>query len=186
MRENNLIELGDLVVVNKKTYEIYDFCTKETAEEVLKATEHSAADNIKGYDTLIRDYPDRADYWESCKRKYTDAKYAVMTYKEFLRQQQNYLTSGPIAEITREQYEQALNVLLPYRYCTHNGITMFCFREMYTGSFTTQYAKAGDKYYSAMVDVTDTSTWIAARISKIMDNDIRRTEERESEYEFEQ
>ena len=47
-------------------------------------------------------------------------------------------------------------------WCTVEGVEMFCMSEMWTGTYTTQYAhdhRTG-KYYSKMVDVTDRDTWI--------------------------
>jgi hypothetical protein len=74
------------------------------------------------------------------------------------------MVSGEVKEITREDFYEALDCLPPLKWCTKSNVEMFCMREMYTGTYTTQYAKKDGKYYSAMVDVTDENTWIHNRL----------------------
>lgn len=173
----------DYCIVNTKTYDVYGFYPKEIAEDMLvKAKEH-AAKEIKDYDKLIADYPDRTKYWQECKNAYVDALYEIMTYKEFILRRKERLTSAPIREITKEEYIRCFNVMLPLKYCIHNGMEMFCMREMYTGPFTTQYLKSGDKYYAAMVDVTDKDTWIPARLERMKETEPQVDEEEEIYYD---
>lgn len=70
------------------------------------------------------------------------------------------MLSGGVKETTEEIFSEMLNVLPPLYWCTIDGVEMFCMSEMYTGTFTNQYARVGEKYYTAMVDITDQSTWI--------------------------
>ena len=70
-----------------------------------------------------------------------------------------------IKEVTEEQFNDALDVLPPLKWCTIDGIEMFCISEMTDGTYTAQYARTPDgKYYCATVDVMDKSTWINNRI----------------------
>ena len=71
-----------------------------------------------------------------------------------------------IKEVTEEQFNAALDVLPPLKWCTIDGIEMFCISEMTDGTYTTQYAhnEHNGKYYCATVDVMDKSTWINNRI----------------------
>ena len=64
-------------------------------------------------------------------------------------------------EITEETFEDMLNVLPPIKWCTIDGIEMFCMSEMLTGFYTSQYIhdKGTNKYYHKIVDVTDKATW---------------------------
>ena len=59
--------------------------------------------------------------------------------------------------------------LMYYRHCIGvNGVEMFCMSEMYSDTYTTQYAydhRTG-KYYCKMVDSEDTSTWIHTLLRK--------------------
>lgn len=146
---------NELVVVNVNGGFgwIYDFCTAETAAETI-AEAQKFAENYPQTVTALNgdDEPEKA------------AKYEVMTYAEFLRRQRAAMLDGEVTEITVEKYEDMLGVLPPLHYTTINGVTMFCMCEMLTGTYTTQYAKAGGRYYMATVDAADKSTWIYNRL----------------------
>lgn len=159
---------NDLVVVdvNGGYGHVYDFCTEENSAEVVAKAQKKAAEQVATYESHIKNYPDRADYWRRCQAQYKNAKYEVMTFDEYLKRQKMAMTSGEVTETTAEQFNDALNCLPPLHWCTIAGVEMFCMREMYTGSYTTQYAKVGDKYYTAMVDVFDQKTWIHNRLEK--------------------
>jgi hypothetical protein len=158
----------ELVVVNVNGgyASVYTFCDADGALEAIERAQKSAAETVATYESHIKNYPDRADYWRSCKAQYENAKYEVMTFDEFLNRQKKAMVSGEVTETTAERFEEMLNVLPPLKWCTIAGVEMFCMREMYTGTYTNQYARIGDKYYTAMVDVTDTSTWIHNRLKK--------------------
>lgn len=163
--KNNNIEYV-IVNINGDFANVYDFCTPETAQgKIDKATEN-AQKEVKDYNGLITNYPDRADYWESCKKQYETAKYEMMTFDEFLKRQKKVMLSGEVTEVTKEDFYDALNILPPLKFCTRSNMEMFCMREMYTATYTTQYAYnlVNGKYYSAMVDATDETTWIYNRL----------------------
>ena len=162
MNNNELV----VVDVNGGFGNIYTFCDADGALEAIEKAQKSAAENIATYESHIKNYPNQADYWRSCIAEYEKAKYEVMTFGEFLERQKKAMVSGEVTETTEEQFEYALNVLPPLKWCTIAGVEMFCMSEMYTGTYTNQYARIGDKYYTAMVDVTDTSTWIHERLKK--------------------
>ena len=83
-----------------------------------------------------------------------------MTWDDFQAGQKRHLLNGELKEITKKEWEEMLNVLPPLMWCTIDGVNMFCMSEMYTGTFTTQYARYNEKYYCKMVDSADKSTWI--------------------------
>lgn len=155
-----------IVDVNGGYSSVYDFCTPETAQEIIDKATAKAIQQCIDYDNLIEKYPDRESYWKSCKKQYEKAQYEMMTFEEYLARQKKTMVSGEISEVTKEDFENALNCLPPIKWCTRNNIEMFCMREMYTGTYTTQYAfnLVNSKYYSAMVDVTDEKTWINNRL----------------------
>lgn len=155
-----------VVDVNGGYASVWTFCDADNALEAIERAQKSAAETVATYESHIKNYPDRADYWRSCKAKYENAKYEVMTFDEFLKRQKVAITSGEVTETTAEQFDEMLNILPPLKWCTIDGVEMFCMCEMYTGTFTNQYARIGDKYYTAMVDVTDKSTWIHERLKK--------------------
>jgi hypothetical protein len=88
--------------------------------------------------------------------------YEVTTFENFYKKQREYFLNLPLREIDEEEFDEALNVLPPLKWCTRNNIEMFCCSEMYSGSFTEQYAhnKTNNIYYSKMVDCRDSETWI--------------------------
>ena len=154
--------MTDYVVVNVNgNYGyVYSFCKPEEAAETIAAAEKYAADNIARYEFC------GIDCLEAEAKRLKSAKFELLTFDEFLRRQRLEMLSGPVEEIDAETYEDMLGVLPPLHYVTINGVTMFCMSEMYTGTYTTQYAKAGGHYYSAMVDAADKSTWIHNRLAK--------------------
>lgn len=153
-----------IVNVNGGYANVYDFCTPETAQEIIDRATTKAIEQCISYDELIKNYPDRAEYWQNCKKEYLAAKYEMMTFEEYLSRQKKTMVSGEVSEVTEENYNDSLNCLPPLKWCSRDGFELFCMREMYTGTYTTQYAKKDGKYYSAMVDVTDENTWINNRL----------------------
>lgn len=104
---------------------------------------------------------DKNELLEDAKKYYKNDELVFMEFESFLNfQKEQLMKNATITEVTKENYTDALNVLPPIKYCTIDGVTMFCMCEMYTGSFTTQYAKVGDKYFTKLVDITDKETWI--------------------------
>ena len=94
-------------------------------------------------------------------------EYKVITWNEYeALKRKRYIDDGEIKEVTEEQFNDALDVLPPLKWCTIDGIEMFCISEMTDGTYTSQYAhdKHNGKYYCATVDVMDKSTWINNRI----------------------
>lgn len=163
--ENKKIN-DELVIVNVNGgfASVWNFCDANNALEELKQAQKSAADNVATYESYIKNYPDRADYWKRCKAEYENAKYEIMTFDEFLKRQKIAMTGGEVVETTEAQFDEMLNILPPLKWCNIDGVEMFCMREMYTGTYTNQYARIGDRYYTAMVDVTDKETWIHNRL----------------------
>lgn len=160
MNNNELV----VVNVNGGFTNVWNFCDADNALEEIARAEKSAAETVATYESHIKNFPDRKEYWESCKAEYENAKYEVMTFDEFLARQKISMVSGSVTETTEENYLEMLNVLPPMKWCTIDGVEMFCMCEMYTGTYTNQYAKIGNKFYTAMVDVTDQSTWIHNRL----------------------
>lgn len=153
--------MTDMVIVEMHTINIYDWVKDgETEEQALERAKEFYKKDLALVQSHLQTYGER---WQSRVDEYTkklEAGCKVMTFDEFMELQKKHLINGKLTEITENDYNEALNVLPPLYWTTINGVEMFCMREMYTGSFTTQYAKLGDKYYCTMVDVTDKSTWI--------------------------
>ena len=91
-----------------------------------------------------------------------------MTYGEWLNFERERLLAPEMVEITKQDYEDALNVLPPRNWHTRNNIEEFCSREMYSGTYTTQYAfqLVTGRYFTKMVDCADSSTWLSTILAQ--------------------
>lgn len=154
-------KMTDYVVVNVNgNYGyVYSFCKPEEAAETIAAAEKYAADNIARYEFC------GIDCLEAEAKRLKAAKFELITFDEFLRRQRLAMLSGPVEETTAEKYEDALCVLPPLHYVTINGVTMFCLGELLTGTYARQYAKIGNRFYTAVVDTKDKTTWLHNRLS---------------------
>lgn len=161
-----MINNNELVVVNVHGdyTSIWTFCDAENALEEIARAQKDTERSILLCENNLKNYPGQADYWEKRIAEYKAAKYEVMTFGEFLDRQKKSMISGGVTETTEENYYEMLNVLPPLKWCTIDGVEMFCMSEMYTGTYTNQYARIDKKFYTAMVDITDQSTWIHNRL----------------------
>ena len=154
-----------LVIVNKVDYTIPFtlICYGENIQEELNRGNKYYKENYKNVLETSKKYSNI--YSEEDIQKYKDkaeTRCEIMLYSEFEKFKRDNILSKPLKEITENKYNEMLNVLPPLHYVTRNGITMFCMCEMYTESYTNQYAydSKNNKYYTKLVDVKDESTWI--------------------------
>lgn len=163
-----MLNNNDLCVIaypgEGKKPEIYTFCTPETAEEAKQKAynyynQHAEDCGIFA-DTDARD----PDYWRAQAEAHANKRdtIQVVSFDDFMKIERAILLAGEPEETTEEQFEEMLDVLPPAAWCTIDGVEMFCMSEMYTGSYTTQYAhdRETNKFYCKMVDILDRTTWI--------------------------
>lgn len=149
----------DILAVDIKHLSTYDFLQDgETEEELLNRANEYKQRDIDTWSKNCKEYP--CEQFEQYLKVALNKEYRVMSWNEFEQLQRNSYINQPLKETTEECFEDALNVLPPLKWCTIDGVEMFCMSEMYTGTYTSQYAKYNGKYYIKMVDVTDKSTWI--------------------------
>lgn len=152
-----------LLVADLNTLSVWTMAkTPEEAEEGLQRAIENQKHGIETYTSYIVDYPDNADYWKKQLAVTTKKKYKIMEYDYFKGEERKKLLKGKPKKTTKEKFWEMLEVLPPIKWCTIDGVEMFCMSEMWTGSYTSQYAhdKKTDKYYTKMVDCLDKSTWI--------------------------
>jgi len=153
----------ELVVADVKQNTVFNFVPEgqDGTEILFRANEYTQR-NIKAYQSHIVNYPNNKEYWESCLKREYDTTWEIMTFEEYQKRQKENLLAAPMREITAEKFEEMLDILPPIKWCTINGVEMFCISEMYTGTYTDQYAhdKKTNKYYTKLVDCLDKSTWI--------------------------
>lgn len=158
----------DILAVDIKHCSAYGFLQDgETKDQLLQRANDSKAQDIASWTKNIEQYPDVEDFKNYLKSAH-EKEYVIMTWEEFKQFQKSFLLIGELTEITAEIFDDMLNVLPPLHWTEHNGVEMFCMSEMYTGTYTNQYAhdKRTGKYYTKMVDSSNRSTWICELLKK--------------------
>lgn len=150
-----------IVNVSSHVPQIHTYCQPEEAEEAKKKAEAYARECAARCRQNAALYPQCAGQLQSAE-EYDRARYEIMTWEQFSKLEREALLGDPIQRVTEEDFNDALDVLPPLRWETHNGVNEFCMSEMWTGTYTTQYAHVlgTDEYYCKMVDCRDRSTWI--------------------------
>lgn len=141
---------------------IYDFTeTLEQADAVLQKAIARTLESVATWEHHAKYYPDPNRFFVHLEHEKSKL-WSIMTYGEFKIYERKKLLAEPMHEITEETFNDQLNVLPPIKWCTINGVEMFCMSEMFTGFYTSQYAhdKRTGKFYSKLVDLTDKATWI--------------------------
>lgn len=134
----------------------------ESPEEAVEEAFAKAHEDAERYAEYKKRYPENAEYWQKQIDECKNADYRAMRSSDFSRIQRQKFLRQPLHEVTAEDYEEMLDVLPPIHYVEINGVSEFCMMEMFTGTFTNQYAhdKKTGKYYQKLVDVADRDTWI--------------------------
>ncbi|MDF2950565.1 MAG: hypothetical protein K0S18_148 [Anaerocolumna sp.] len=154
----------DFVIVEMASIKVYDFLINgESVAEAEARGNKYYQDELKLVTSHLENYG--GEYWENQVKAITkkvESGCKLMTYEQFKEAERKHLLDGELTEVTADQFEDSLNVLPPICWTTHNNVEMFCMSEMYTGSYTSQYAhdKRTGKYYTKLVDCKDRSTWI--------------------------
>lgn len=149
----------NILAVDTKHMSVYDFLRDGETEQELQSRANTYRQNdIESWDKNRRQYP--CEIYENYYKSALEKEYKVMTWDEYEKLQKDFYLDRPLVETTEEHFEDMLNCLPPLKWCTIDGIEMFCMSEMYTGVYTSQYARYKDNYYTKLVDITDRSTWI--------------------------
>jgi len=94
-------------------------------------------------------------------KKSDDHPYIVASFGVMMRMERKHLLK-PATSITESHWWEMLEVLPPMHW--RQGIVeTFMMSEFWTGNYTQQYGRFGDKYISKMIDVKDDSTWITIK-----------------------
>jgi len=88
--------------------------------------------------------------------------YQIMTYAEYKAAERAFYLCDPAEEITEEKFIERLEVLPPQQWIHAGGFESFLMSEHWSGPYTSQYARHGQRYYTKMVDATDKGTWMTA------------------------
>lgn len=91
-------------------------------------------------------------------------QYEVMNYEDYKVAEKRFYLDRPDSEITKEKFHEMLNVLPPKHWTNSGGFESFLMIEHYSGPFTEQYFRRGDRYFVRLVDATDKTTWAAREV----------------------
>lgn len=162
--------MKEICIVNTESMTIWNFCTEETAAQEIERANVSNLADIARYKELLN-HPANNDgkftRWLA-QAEAKQGKFVPMTYEEFKAAEREKLLAYPLHEITEERFYEMLDVLPPLHWTRIDGVEIFCMSEMFTGTFSDQYAhdhRTG-KYYCKLVDVCDRSTWIHNLLTK--------------------
>lgn len=152
-------------IVNLHNCECFTSCNFEDVDkEIIRAKDFYQKD-VERYKQLLEEAPNMSELWsrelETCQHILASGFEAV-TWEEYeKRQREKWLSKEP-KEITREDYDYALNVLPPKKWIQNERFSMFFIGECTTMTFYGQYLydKVSGKYYTALTDICDESTWL--------------------------
>lgn len=154
-------------VVNTTTVSLWGMEREsKPIEEVLKDAEERKAEDIRIYNSHIKNYPENKEMWQKRLEETLCTNNQIMKYGDYLELERKHCLDGELQQITEKEWEEHLNILPPIKWCTINGVTMFCMSEFLRGTYTTQYASYNGSYYCKTVDAFDEATWIYNLLKK--------------------
>lgn len=151
--------MKDLLIVSSDC-RIFTLCNPGEEAAAIQKAIISNNEEIETYKSHLIIWPDRSEYWQQMLNEHINRTFSVMTWDEFYRFKRNHYLTGEVTEISLDDYDNALCILPPLKWCQRDGVEEFLMSEFYTDSFTTQYAIKNGKYYKAMVDAMDERTWL--------------------------
>lgn len=153
------------LIVNLYDNECFTVSFDGNIEECITRAKASYEEDVKTYERNLVEVPNMADHWQKelsrCKSVLA-AGFEAITFDEYeKRQREKWLSKEP-KEITREEYDYALNVLPPKEWIQNDRYSMFFIGECTTMTFYGQYLydKVSGKYFYALTDICDRSTWL--------------------------
>lgn len=157
--------MENLFVINKADFECFTMCDESNKVETLERARQFYERDKETYKSHLVNYPKMADEWQRQLDKVTKILimgFCAVTWEEYKELQRKKWLSKVPTEITREDYDYALNVLPPKKWYNNERYSMFFIGECTTMTFYGQYLydKVSGKYYTALTDILDESTWL--------------------------
>lgn len=159
------MDKNERLIVNLSDFESFTICKIEDVDEEINRAREFYQKDAESYKKLLINDPNMSDYWqfhiEACK-DILKAGFKAVTWEEYLKLQRDKWLSKEPKEITREDFENALEVLPPKNWIQNERYSMFFIGECTTMTFFGQYLydKVSGKYYTALTDIYDESTWL--------------------------
>lgn len=157
--------MEDLIIINNAFVESFTSCKEdEVSANIERAKEFYERDKSL-YESHLVNYPDMADHWQTQldkTKKILEAGFRAVTWEEYEKLQREKWLSKEPKEITRDEFDYALNVLPPKCWIQNERYSMFFIGECTTMTYYGQYLydKVSGKYYTALTDICDKSTWL--------------------------
>lgn len=168
----------NLFITTNAFNECFTVCKPENAEtEIRRALDFYKRD-LKTYKSHLVNYPDNKENWKreiDRLERILSEGIVALNWDEFYQRQCDQWLSKEAEEITEEQWDYALNVLPPVNWHGDEKYSTFFMSERMTMTFTSQYYhdKVNNRYYTALVDELDESTWIDKLLCHESNGDIR-------------
>lgn len=159
------MEANDRFIVNLFNNESFTLCKIDEVDASIKRAQEFYANDVETYKHHLIYFPNMSDHWqkqlEICE-SVLKAGFEAITWEEYVKRQREKWLSKEPKEITREEYDYALNVLPPKVWIQNERYSMFFIGECTTMTYYGQYLydKVAGKYYTALTDMYDKSTWL--------------------------
>lgn len=157
--------MTDSIIVSLYNNECFTTCKAEEVEkEISRAKEHYSED-LALVTSHKQNYPQDADYWQQRIDYYSSvisAGFEAITWNEYVKRERERWLSKEPKEISQKEWEYALCVLPPKNWIRNERYSMFFIGECTTMTFYGQYLQdfQTGKFYYAMADILDESTWL--------------------------
>ena len=153
------------LIVNLYNNDCYTICNDDEVGKSMEDARISYQKDIETYEHHLIHYPNMTTHWQKeldKTKKILSAGFEAISFEEYeKRQREKWLSKEP-KEITEEEFCYALEVLPPKKWIQNERYSMFFIGECTTMTFYGQYLydKVSGKYYSALTDILDESTWL--------------------------
>ena len=157
--------MEDLLIINNAYFDCFTTCKESEVSTNIERAKESYEKDKALYESHLVNYPNMSDHWQfqlDKTNKILQSGFRAVTWKEYCKLQREKWLSKEPKEITREEYNEALNVLPPKCWIQNERYSMFFIGECTTMTFYGQYLydKVSGKYYTALTDIYDKSTWL--------------------------
>lgn len=157
--------MKDLLIINNADFDCFTTCKESEVNEKIESAEAHYKKGKSLYESHLVNYPEMKDWWEKQLAKTNEilrSGFRAVTWSEYEKLQREKWLSKEPKEITEKEYDYALNVLPPKNWVQNERYSMFFVGECTTMTFYAQYIydKRSGKYYTALTDICDESTWI--------------------------
>lgn len=155
----------ELLIINNAFADCFTICTESEISVGIERAKKSYEQDKATYESHLVNYPNMADHWQfqlDKTNKILQSGFRAVTWEEYCKLQRERWLSKEPKEITEEDFYYALNVLPPKKWIRNERYSMFFIGECTTMTFYGQYLqdKESGKYYYAMADISDESTWL--------------------------